>query len=383
RVIKLIDAKGAYLVSPILWKLTGIGGFLGLALGAGLAFLLEKNANTYRDPDEIAASLGTPVLTHVPFFKKVSKRGKNDEENKFKDLDPCLAVLHSPSSVVAESIRSLRTSVFFELGANEGKILQVTSPLPGDGKSTVAGNLACAIAQSGKSVLAIDCDLRRPQFTDNFAMQDKLGLTNVLNGECDWHEACHTTPLAHLDVMPSGPIPANPAEALTLPEMAETLEVLRMHYDYVVVDTPPLLVVTDPSILASMADGVLMTLRVRRKSKLNAKEAVNILKSVGGNLLGTVINNSDEASSSDGYRGYGYYRYSRYAKKYYRRGVSSNEIVPRGSKKRSGLVVSGRGVSGDMEHVSPAAQAQLTGSASPAQPTAPFADNSPGDGSVD
>ncbi|QDV63210.1 Tyrosine-protein kinase YwqD [Crateriforma conspicua] len=347
RVVELIAAKGAYLVAPILWKLVGIGGFLGLALGAGMAFLLEKNANTFRDPDEIAASLGTSVLTHVPFFKKrLTKRGSGqnaDKDSPYKELDPCLAVLHSPSSVAAESVRSLRTATYFELaGVQGGKILQVTSPLPGDGKSTIAGNLACAIAQSGKSVLAIDCDLRRPQLTDNFVMQDQLGLTNVLNGECEWQEACHTTPLGHLDVMPSGPIPANPAEALTLPEMAEMLEQLREHYDYVIVDTPPLLVVTDPSILASLVDGVLLTLRVRRKSKLNAREAVNILNSVGGNLIGTVINNSDEASSSDGYRGYGYYRYSRYAKKYYRRGGNAGEVVPKGSKKRSGMVVSGR-----------------------------------------
>jgi Mrp family chromosome partitioning ATPase len=203
-------------------------------------------------------------------------------------------------------------------------------------------------------------------------MQDKLGLTNVLNGECQWQEACHATALGHLDVMPSGPIPANPAEALTLPEMAETLNELREHYDYIVIDTPPLLVVTDPSIVASMSDGVLMTLRVRRKSRVNAKEAVNILQSVGGNLIGCAINNSDEASSSDGYRGYGYYRYSRYAKKYYRRGGNTGEIVPRGSKKRSGLVVSGRNSERRERPVAGSSEsADLVANASAAQPTSP------------
>ncbi len=383
RVIELIAAKGAYLVAPIIWKLVGIGGFLGLALGAGLAFLLEKNANTFRDPDEIAASLGTAVLTHVPFFKKVrNKKDKEGKESPFKDLDPCLAVLHSPSSVVAESVRSLRTAVFFEMASSEGKVLQVTSPLPGDGKSTIAGNLACAIAQSGKSVLAIDCDLRRPQLTDNFVMQEKDGLTNVLNGECTWQEACHSSPLNHLDVMPSGPIPANPAEALTLPEMAETLEELRRHYDYIVVDTPPLLVVTDPSILASMVDGVLLTLRIRRKSKINAREAVNILQSVGANLIGTAINNSDEASSSDGYRGYGYYRYSRYAKKYYRRGVSGGEALPRGSKKRSGMIVEGRSLSAPRQPM-PVSQSAVSGGAVPAQVTTPAAASPEHNGEAD
>ncbi len=346
QVHELTAASGAMLVGPNLIKMLGIGTFLGLALGAGLALLLEKNANTFRDPDEISELLGVPVLTHVPFFKGRVRRPKKGEINPFKDLDPCLVVLHQPASVSAEAIRSCRTSVFFET-ANVvgGRVIQVSSPLPGDGKTTVAGNLACSIAQSGKRVLAIDCDLRRPQLTDNFAMQDKMGLTNVLNGDCEIADASHQTPLSTLHVMPSGPIPANPAEALTLPEMGELLELLRDQYDFVVVDTPPLLVVTDPSITASMVDGVVMALRVRRKSKPNAKESVNILRSVGAKLIGVVINNSDESGASDGYKGYGYYRYGRYTSRYYRRGTSGDskrgnrdEYVP--------VVVEGRGIAG-------------------------------------
>jgi capsular exopolysaccharide synthesis family protein len=193
-------------------------------------------------------------------------------------------------------------------------------------------------------VLAIDCDLRRPQLTDNFSMSDANGLTNVLNGECDPHEACHQTPLTTLRVMPSGPIPSNPAEALTLAEMRELLELLRDEYDFVIIDTPPLLVVTDPSITASMVDGVLLTLRVRRKSKPNAKESINILRGVGAKILGVVINNSDEASSSDGYRGYGYYRYGRYTSRYYNRKVSGSVREESNRSSGSPMVVSGRGV---------------------------------------
>ncbi len=238
------------------------------------------------------------------------------ENDSYQEIDPGMAALHMPASVAAEAIRSLRTSVFFETAGEGGKIIQVTSPLPGDGKTTIAGNLACSIAQSGKRVLAIDCDLRRPQLTDNFAMSDEIGLTNVLNGECDPSEASHATPLPSLFVMPSGPIPANPAEALTLPEMAELLESFRKQYDYIIVDTPPLLVVTDPSIVASLVDGIVLSIRVRRKSKPNARESVNILRAVGARIIGVVINNSDDVASSDGYRGYGYYRYGRYSQRY-------------------------------------------------------------------
>ncbi|GAA4455996.1 polysaccharide biosynthesis tyrosine autokinase [Novipirellula rosea] len=346
KVNELTAPSAAYRVGPSLAKTLGIGTFLGLALGAGLALLLEKNANTFRDPDEIAELLGVPVLTHVPFFKGRIRRPAKGEINPFKDLDPGIVVLHQPASVAAESIRSCRTSIFFELANVEGgKVLQITSPLPGDGKSTVAENLACSIAQSGKRVLVVDCDLRRPQITDNFNMLDKLGLTNILNGDCEPSDACHQTPLSTLHMMPSGPIPANPAEALTLPEMGELIDLLREEYDYVILDTPPLLVVTDPSITAGMADGVVMALRVRRKSKPNAKESVNILRSVGANLFGMVINNSDEAGSSDGYKGYGYYRYGRYTNRYYRR-KGGDDARRETSKMAKPVVVGGRGLAG-------------------------------------
>ncbi|GAA5511096.1 polysaccharide biosynthesis tyrosine autokinase [Novipirellula caenicola] len=346
KVNELTAPSAAYRVGPSLVKTLGIGTFLGLALGAGLALLLEKNANTFRDPDEIAELLGVPVLTHVPFFKGRIRRPAKGEINPFKDLDPGIVVLHQPASVAAESIRSCRTSIFFELANVEGgKVLQITSPLPGDGKSTVAENLACSIAQSGKRVLVVDCDLRRPQITDNFNMQDKSGLTNILNGDCEPSDACHQTPLSTLHMMPSGPIPANPAEALTLPEMGELIDLLREEYDYVILDTPPLLVVTDPSITAGMADGVVMALRVRRKSKPNAKESVNILRSVGANLFGMVINNSDESGSSDGYKGYGYYRYGRYTNRYYRR-KGNDDARSEAAKMAKPVVVGGRGLAG-------------------------------------
>lgn len=347
KVIQLAAPTRPYLVGPSLTKSLGFGTFLGIALGAGLALLLEKNANTFRDPDEIAQILGAPVLTHVPFFKGRIKKPKKGEVNPYKDLDPYLSVVHAPASIVSEAIRSCRTSVFFETAGPGGKIIQVTSPLPGDGKSTIAGNLACSIAQSGKRVLAIDCDLRRPQLTDNFAMQTKIGLTNVLNGECDPDDASHQSPIATLRVMPSGAIPANPAEALTLPEMVDLMNMLREQYDYVILDTPPLLVVTDPSITASMVDGVILALRVRRKSKPNAKESLNILRAVGARVLGVVINNSDETSASDGYRGYGYYRYGRYTSRYYRRsgkgGATGTQSTTK-TRSAAPVVVSGRGI---------------------------------------
>ncbi|MCC9655660.1 polysaccharide biosynthesis tyrosine autokinase [Rhodopirellula halodulae] len=340
RLTELRAPTRAYRVGPNMLLMLGIGIGAGILLGCGLALLLEKNANTFREPEEIVAAVGAPILTHVPFFKGRVRRKKGEQSNPFEHLDSHLAVVHAPSSVASEAIRSCRTSVLFELaGIQGGKVLQVTSPLPGDGKSTIAGNLACSIAQSGKRTLIIDCDLRRPQVTDNFAMADQLGLVDVLNGKCDHVDAAHPTPLRTLFMMPSGPIPANPAEALTLPEMSELLEALREEYDYIILDTPPLLVVTDPSITASMTDGVVMALKVRRKSKPNAKEAASILTNVGAKLLGVVINASDEGSNNDGYKGYGYYRYGRHTNRYYRK---TAENGAKAGQRRTPVVVSGR-----------------------------------------
>jgi capsular exopolysaccharide synthesis family protein len=340
RVSELSAPSVAYPIGPNMTKIIGMWTVLGLAAGCGLALLLEKNANTFRDPGEISNAIGVPILTHVPFFRGKVRKGKKDSPNPFEQLDPHLAVVHTPSSVPAEAIRSCRTSIFFEMaGIQGGKIIQVTSPLPGDGKSTIAGNLACSIAQSGKRTLLIDCDLRRPQITDNFACSDKLGLIDVLDGKCEHLDAIHDTPLAPLKLMPSGPIPANPAEALSLPEMSELLELMREKFDYIIVDTPPLLVVTDPSILASVVDGVVMALKIRRKSKPNTKEAAGILRTVGARILGVVINNSDESSSSDGYKGYGYYRYGRHTNRYYSKAI---EHGAKSGQPRTPVVVSGR-----------------------------------------
>lgn len=341
RVTELRAPGRAYRIGPNMAKMTGVGGFIGLAIGFALALLLEKNANTFREPDEVIAAVGAPILTHVPYFKGRVRKGKPGSPNPFEELDPHLAVVHTPSSVPAEAIRSCRTSVFFELASvRGGKILQVSSPLPGDGKSTISGNLACSIAQSGKRTLLIDCDLRRPQITDNFDSSEKRGLTDVLNDTCDLPDAIHDTPLTTLKLMPSGPIPANPAEALSLPEMSELLDVLRDEFDYIILDTPPLLVVTDPSILASMVDGVVLALKIRRKSKPNVKEAASILRNVGARVLGVVINNSDESNASDGYQGCGYYRYARQTNRYYRK-TSGN--ASRGRAPQTPVIVSGRG----------------------------------------
>ncbi|QDT60233.1 Tyrosine-protein kinase ptk [Stieleria bergensis] len=341
QVAELQAPTAAYVVAPNLIKLLGLGILVGLVIGSGSALLLEKNANTFRAPEDIPNVLGLHVLAHVPFFRGKRRKNNKDEVDPYSDFSIDIAVVHQPASAASEAIRSLRTSVFFETNqARRGTVIQVTSPLPGDGKSTIASNLACSMAQSGKRVLAIDADLRRPQLTDNFQLSGKPGLTSVLDGQCDPLDAAYPTALPKLSIMPCGGIPGNPAEALSLPVMNELLQYLRDHFDYILLDTPPLLVVTDPSICASMADAVILALKIRRKCKPNAREAVNILNSVGANVLGVTVNNSEESASSDGYRAYGYYRYGRYAGGYERRGGVKGPSVAVSSRSSSSLLVS-------------------------------------------
>lgn len=312
----LNNPSQARIVGPNLMLLLAGGLGLGLVFGSGLAYLLEAQAGTFRTAEEIGNFLRVQVLCHVPYDSGRRGKSRKGEEDPYAGLDDKLSVLHRPMSMAAEAIRACRTAIFFEAGLQGARVIQVTSPLPSDGKTTVAGNLAVSFAQAGKRVIIIDCDLRRPQISENFGLRESEGLTNILNGDCDPLTAIHVTAVKNLSVIPSGPIPLNPAEALTLPEFGELIAWLKDSYDYVIVDTPPLLVVTDPSIVAGVADGVVMTMKVRRKSKENSREAISILRSIGANIIGVVVNASDDTAGSDGYKGYGYYRYSRYASKY-------------------------------------------------------------------
>lgn len=306
------------LVSPILSKFLAMGGMLGGMVGLGLVYLLESQSKTYRSSDEIGSTLGLRVLTHVPTDNHRLPKMIKGETYPYVGIDPGLSSVHRPRSSTSESIRRLRTSVFFDAGAIGAKIIQVTSPLPEDGKSTLAGNLAVSIARSGKSVVIVDADMRRPQMTSSFAMEKHSGLTELLDGTCDPTQVIHKTAIENLSIVPCGPIPGNPAEALSMHQFSDFLQWLRDRYDYVIVDTPPLLIVTDPSIVASAVDGIVFTFRVRRGCRPQTKEAVAMLRATGTPIFGVVVNRVDHNTAATGYKSYqasSYYgrRYTNYS----------------------------------------------------------------------
>src|SRR5262249_28722871 len=154
--------------------------------------------------------------------------------------------------------------LYFNTQGQGSQVIQVTSPSKGDGKSTMAANLAVSIAQSGKRVLVVDADFRRPRQHHIFGLAGRVGLATVMAGDAELSTAIPATPVPNLDVLPCGARPTNPAELLTLPRFAELLGELRGRYDFVIVDTPPLLAVSDPSVVAPRVDGVLLTIRVSK-----------------------------------------------------------------------------------------------------------------------
>lgn len=326
------------LISPILLKFLAVGAILGLLAGGGLVYLLESKSRTYRSSEEIAQTLGMRVLAHIPVDSHKLPKVRKGEVYAYQDIDPGLSSIHRPNSMTTESVRRLRTSVLFEANALGAQCIQVTSPLPEDGKSTLAGNLAASIAQTGKTVVLLDADLRRPQTSASFSLSDRPGLTDLISGEIAPEAAVHPTPVENLSVAPSGPIPANPAEALSMPQFGEFLEWLKQRYDYVIVDTPPLLIVTDPAIVASAVDALILTFRVRRGCRPQSKESAAILRGVGKTIIGCVVNRVDSTTGSSGYSdhytsSYHYYgnRYSQYAKS---AGAEGRKVVRRPSNNR-------------------------------------------------
>ena len=179
---------------------------------------------------------------------------------------------------------------------------RITSPNVSDGKSTLAANLAVSIAQSGKRTILIDADCRKPKVHKFFNIPSEVGLASVIAGTVDLDAAVQQSAVPNLSVLPCGPRPANPAELLTSPRFQELLNEVRARYDIVLVDTPPVLMVSDPCAVAPRVDGVLLVIRQAKNNRPGAERAVEVLSSLGATVLGVMVNDK----SSNNRDGYGY-----------------------------------------------------------------------------
>lgn len=196
----------------------------------------------------------------------------------------------SPLSLVAEQFRTLRTNIQFASIEKEMQILMVTSSAPSEGKSTTAANLAVVFAQQDKKVLIIDADLRKPTMHETFRIENTTGLTNTLSKQQAVNNAIKATQIQNLDVLTSGPLPPNPAELLGSAAMNDVISTLKEQYDYLIIDTPPVLAVTDAKILASQCDGIMLVIQSGKTEIDSAKKAKEALVNAQGNVIGAILN---------------------------------------------------------------------------------------------
>jgi capsular exopolysaccharide synthesis family protein len=218
------------------------------------------------------------------------------EHEHSKDLITIL----DPSSVAAEAYRTMRTNLLYGFVDHPPKVIVISSPNLGEGKTTTCANLGIVLAQADHRTLLLDCDLRRPALHRHFGFRNLRGVADVVVGAADIHDVWQE-PLPKLKVVTAGFILPNPTELLSSIRFARFLNMVRQEFDYVLVDTPPAGPVSDPAILGAQADGVLLVLDVQNTSKGALRESKRNLDAVGATVLGTIVNNVDASSR-------GYYR---------------------------------------------------------------------------
>jgi capsular exopolysaccharide synthesis family protein len=284
--------------SPNLRADMTFAGVAGLVLAIGLAFGFEYLDNRIKTPQELKAHLGIPFLGMVPALA-----GE-------REANPLLDGGVPPN--FAEAFKSVRTNVLFS-SAEEGlRSVVVTSAGPGEGKSLVASNLAVALAQAGQRVLLIDADMRRPRVHEIFGGEQEPGLSNVLAGNAKTSEAVRKGKTSNLWLMPAGHIPPNPAELLGSKRYSDFITSLAPHFDWVLLDTPPVMVVADGSIVANQASGVIFVVRADHTSRHAVRAAVEQLEAANAHLIGSVLNGVDLVRNPYYYSAYYRKEYSRY-----------------------------------------------------------------------
>jgi capsular exopolysaccharide synthesis family protein len=271
----------------------------GLVLAIGLAFGFEYLDNRIKTPQELKASMNVPFLGMVPALQADKQMG-----NPLLDKGV-------PQNF-AEAFKSIRTNVLFSTAEEGMRSLVITSAGPGEGKSLVASNLALALAQAGQRVLLIDADMRRPRVHEIFGGQQEPGLSNVLSGNAKTNEAIGKSTTPGLWVMPSGHIPPNPAELLGSKRYTDFISSLSLHFDWVVLDTPPVMVVADSSIVANQSSGVVFVVRADHTNRHAVTAAAEQLEAANAHLLGSVLNGVDLVRNPYYYSAYYRKDYARY-----------------------------------------------------------------------
>jgi polysaccharide biosynthesis transport protein len=289
-------------VSPKPLRDAALALVLGAMLGVLLAFLLEHIDDRWRSPKEVEQVSGVPIFGIIPVFRpsktkdgsRFGLRRIDSEEATDDDISRGPVVTADPSSEAAEAYRSLRTNLLYAVAGEPPRVVLVSSPGPMEGKSTTCANLAVMLAQAEKRALLMDCNLRQPALHKIFGLRNSRGVMDVLAGEPP-EEVWQETSVPNLTLLSAGPVPPNPAELLSSRRFAELLDRVRSEFDFVVLDAPPVELVSDATILATQADATLLVLDARRTRKEILCQAVRNLHTVGASILGIVMNYSDSS----------------------------------------------------------------------------------------
>ncbi|HEX9199300.1 MAG TPA: polysaccharide biosynthesis tyrosine autokinase [Acidobacteriaceae bacterium] len=274
--------------------------------GIVIVFIMESLDTGLHNIQEIETVMAMPSLAVIPR----AKRSSAEQTAAMSTAQRNINILTQPKSQFTESFRSLRTSLLLATAGQPPKFILLTSATPSEGKTTAASNLACILSQAAARVVLIDADLRRPNVHHRFGLTGKLGLTTVLAGTSTLDEALQRVPeLTNLDILPSGPVPPFPTEMLSSEDMKVLLQRLGTMYTHVVIDSPPILSVTDAVILANLVDAVVLVVRHGKSNKSVMRRTRDLLVRSGAPMAGLVLNAVDLNSPEY----YGYYGYSGYS----------------------------------------------------------------------
>ena len=306
--VAIIDPPEApydpYLPKPLIFLF--LSGVMGLFLGVGLAFLTEYLDNSIKTTEEVERVVQLPSLGMVPLYlndhstvsrdhitatlRQLLPWGDKHNGETFPTRDLDLMMLKHPRSAMSEAIRHLRTSLMLSVSEGPPEVIVVTSPHPREGKSTITVNLAIALAQDGRRVALLDCDLRKPRVHEIFQVDNDPGLTSYLSGNCSMAEILKSTEVDNLVFVPAGPVPPNPAELLNSQAYKNLLQKLRREFNHLIIDTPPTLGFADARVLALQADGVLLVAKHQSTSKDAGRLARQYFSQVNAKMLGMVLN---------------------------------------------------------------------------------------------
>jgi capsular exopolysaccharide synthesis family protein len=270
--------------SPNILRNLGVGLLLGLLLGFATAVLRKLLDTKVRTEQDVRALTDHPVLGVVAFDQEVPRHP--------------VILRDEPLAAPSEAVRRLRTNLQFIDVANRPKSIVISSSIPAEGKSTIAINLAVSLADTGARIILVDADLRRPSMAEYLGIEGNVGLTTVLIGRADVNDVVQPLGKTSLDLLPSGQIPPNPSELLGSPAMADLLAKLTASYDMVLLDSPPLLPVTDAAVLTKMAGGALVVVGADRIHRPQLQETLGSLQTAGAHILGIVMNKMERREAA-------------------------------------------------------------------------------------